>query len=86
MSLREISLEELEAVREKIVEDIHSLLTEEQKLFLLSFKQGKPDWDLLNMSGIEHLPAIQWKLHNINKMPKQKHKAALAKLEKVLYE
>jgi hypothetical protein len=37
------------------------------------------------MPGIEHLPAIQWKLHNINKMPKQKHKAALAKLEKVLY-
>jgi len=85
MTLREVSLEELEAVRTKMVNDIHNLLTKEQKQFLMSFKKGQPDWKLFNKPGIEALPAIQWKLQNIQKMSKQKHKAAVAKLEQVLY-
>ncbi|MDZ7803630.1 nucleotidyl transferase AbiEii/AbiGii toxin family protein [Thiohalophilus sp.] len=85
MSLIETRLEELEAVREKLVGDIHARFTDAQKQFLLSFKQGEPDWELLNRPGVEKLPAIQWKLHNIRSMSGQKHKAALAKLEKVLY-
>lgn len=85
MSLKQVTLEELEAVREKMVKDIHGLFTDSHKQFLLSFKRGEPDWTLLNKPGIDVLPAIQWKLHNIRKMPKQKHKAALTKLERVLY-
>jgi len=85
MTLHEASLETLEAVRERLVHDVHDLMTEEQKQFLLSFKRGEPDWGLFNRAEVEALPAIQWKLQNINKMPKQKHMAALDKLEKVLH-
>jgi len=85
MTTESVSMEELQKVRSLMVKQINEMLTDKQKQFLLTFKQGNPNWDLLNMPGIEQLPAIQWKLHNINKMPKQKHKAALEKLEKVLY-
>ena len=85
MTTESVPMEELQKARALMVKQINEMLTANQKQFLLSFKQGKPDWDLLNMPKIEQLPAIQWKLHNIHKMPKQKHKVALEKLEKVLY-
>jgi len=85
MTNESVPLEELQKARSLMVKQINEMLTASQKQFLLSFKQGEPDWDLLNMPKIERLPAIQWKLHNIKKIPKQKHKAALEKLEKVLH-
>lgn len=85
MTTESVPMEELHRARSLMVKQINEKLTDKHKQFLLTFKQGNPDWDLLNMPGIEQLPAIQWKLHNINKMPKQKHKVALDKLEKVLY-
>ena len=65
-----------------MAKQINEMLTDKHKKFLLTFKQGKPYCDFLNIPGIEQLPAIQWKLHNINKMPKHKHNEALDKLEK----
>jgi predicted nucleotidyltransferase component of viral defense system len=85
MTNESVSMEELQRARSLLVKQINEMLKDKHKQFLLTFKQGKPDWDLLNMSRVEQLPAIQWKLHNINKMLKQKHKVALDKLEKVLY-
>ena len=84
MTNEPITIEQLERARLQMVRQVNENLTETQKQFLLLFKQGEPDWSLLNKTGVERLPAIQWKLHNIRKMPKQKHKAALKKLEMVL--
>ena len=84
MTLVPVSLEELIAVRERLIKDIYQILTDTQKQFLLSFKRGEPDWELLGVGGVEHLPAVQWKLWNIKKIPKAKHQAALSKLESVL--
>ena len=47
-------------------------------------KQGKPQWDLLSLKGIEKLPALQWKLINIQRMDKAKQDIMLAKLKTVL--
>ncbi|MCI0507107.1 MAG: nucleotidyl transferase AbiEii/AbiGii toxin family protein [Gammaproteobacteria bacterium] len=64
MTMHDVSLDELETMRETLTLDINRLLTQKQKQFLLSFKQGDPDWSLLSLKVIEKLPAIQWKLHN----------------------
>ena len=85
MTTESVPMEELQSARSLMVKQINEMLTDKRKQFLLTFKQGKPDWSLLNMHGIEQLPTIQWKLHNIRKMSKHKHKVALDKLEKVLY-
>jgi hypothetical protein len=60
------------------------LLTENERLFLLSIKKGEPDWRLLPISGIDQLPSLKWKAMNIGKMETVKHKAALENLKKVL--
>jgi len=85
MELTEITLGDLENTREHLINEIHRKLSENHKRFLLSFKSAEPDWELLMHKQAETLPAVQWKLKNIQNMPGQKHTNALAKLEKVLY-
>lgn len=84
MSSVDCSLEELLGVRSALVKTINQSLTKEEKLFLLSLKRGEPQWELLTISHIHKLPAIQWKLHNIRKMDRKKHNQAIEKLKAIL--
>ena len=84
MAETDVPLEELVAVRERLVELINQGLTDSEKHFLLSFKNLKPDWRLLNLDGVSELPAIKWKQMNLAKMPNEKHAQALARLRAVL--
>lgn len=84
MAEKDVSLEELIAVREQLVGLIHQGLTENEKGFLLSFKNREPDWALLGLEGVSELPAIKWKQINLAKMPEEKHKLALEKLKNIL--
>ena len=85
MELTAVTLPELEETQQRLPVMIKNKLTEQQKQFLLSFKNRLPDWSLLGIGNVENFPAMQWKLHNLSQMPKQKHQAALTKLEKILY-
>ncbi len=84
MAERDVSLDELVTVRERLVELIHQGLTENEKGFLLSFKNRKPDWASLGLEGVSELPAIKWKQINLTKMSVDKHKLALEKLKSIL--
>ncbi|MCC6207505.1 MAG: nucleotidyl transferase AbiEii/AbiGii toxin family protein [Gammaproteobacteria bacterium] len=84
MAAEEVEYDELVAVRESLIETISETMTENEKKFLISIKQGQPDWDLMPVSGIDQLPAIQWKLINIQKMQKEKQAESLQKLQSVL--
>jgi len=80
MTIVNIPIEELIEARSNLISSIRSTLTDSDKEFLLSFKQGKPNWSLLGVSGIDLLPAVKWKLSNINKMGEEKHLLAFNKL------
>ena len=84
MTRIEISLQELYETREKLIKIINDSLTEDEKNFILSFKEMKPKWELLEFDHIKNMPAIRWKLYNISKMEKSKHKIALDKLRDFL--
>ena len=84
----DVPLEQLEEAREQLIHQINSQMTENEKQFLLSFKNKTPDWSLLEMENIEiiaNLPSVLWKMINLKRMPEQKHKEAYHKLKKVLY-
>ena len=85
MTAQPIRLEALEETRERLVREVQNRLSDDQRHFLMSFKSGAPDWSLLQVPDAEKMPAVIWKLINIHKMPKAKHKEALQKLEKVLF-
>ena len=59
-------------------------LDADEKWFLLSMKQGKPNWDVLGIPHLRDLPALQWKLQNIRRMNADKRVMMLEKLRRVL--
>jgi predicted nucleotidyltransferase component of viral defense system len=84
MTLVKVSPEELEDVRAKLVKALREGMTDKERRFILSVKKGDPDWELIELEGVDRLPAVQWKLLNIAKMDKAKHKQALRRLEACL--
>lgn len=84
MTLIDIELKDLLETRKKLVTSLKASLTEEEKQFIGSVKMGQPEWDQLGLKDVENLPAVQWKLLNIRKMEKSKHKKAIEKLRNYL--
>ncbi|MDZ7753287.1 MAG: nucleotidyl transferase AbiEii/AbiGii toxin family protein [Gammaproteobacteria bacterium] len=84
MTKKSVDLAELEAARTQLFEWAAGALTDSERRFLLSLKQGKADWSLLPFEGLGKWPAIQWKLHNIRQMSARSHKKALDRLRDVL--
>jgi predicted nucleotidyltransferase component of viral defense system len=79
-----VTLEELCTTREKLLSTLMEQITHEEKQFLVSVKEGIPRWDLLELEGVENLPAVRWKVVNIKKMEPSKHSKAVRKLRDYL--
>lgn len=84
MSQIDVRLDELLAVREQLIAAINKALTADQRMFLLSFKARRPDWELLGLDRIDELPAVRWKLRNLERMPEERHRRTYEALERVL--
>jgi len=80
----DIQYEELIKLREYLVRLIRSSLTLEERQFILSVQNGTPHWDLLGLKGIEKLPAVRWKLLNVDKMSSAKKEQSVSKLRDYL--
>jgi predicted nucleotidyltransferase component of viral defense system len=84
MTMEKISLDELEQARVDLLSALHSGIGEREKTFLMSFKRGNPQWDLLEVAHAPELPAVRWKLLNLRRMDRDKHREAIDNLERVL--
>ncbi|MBL7872075.1 MAG: nucleotidyl transferase AbiEii/AbiGii toxin family protein [Cyclobacteriaceae bacterium] len=76
-----------EAVRERLLVEVNDLLTVDDRKFLLSFKKGTPQWNLVPIENLQRLPAVKWKLLNIQTLISTnpiKHKAMLKTLEEAV--
>jgi len=54
--------------REELIASIVGRMPDAHRRFLISFKKCESDWPLLVSSGVEGLPAVQWRLDNLLKM------------------
>lgn len=70
MTTEAVELAALEEVRRRMLGELPRALSARQSEFLLSMARAAPDWTLLPYSHIEHLPAIQWKLLNLERLRK----------------
>lgn len=84
MTEERISYSQLEQARVKLIDTLNKALTIQDKEFLLSFEQGAPNWSLFSLPHIQDMPAIKWKLYNINKMDPKKIKASTQALQEKL--
>jgi hypothetical protein len=84
MTRAPVTVHELEETREELVSLIHKRLSEKHREFLIGFKEGHPDWNLINLEGIEDLPAVKWKMINLDRMTSSARREAVKKLSDVL--
>ena len=86
MTTVDFSYKDYETTRETLIKTIEQRLTDKDKRFFLSFESGEPDWDLFPIPVLKDLPAILWKLININKLKEgnpAKHKQMIENLKRV---
>lgn len=55
----------------KLVENLHTILTDEDKRFLLDFVQLKANLQAADISNLDKLPGIKWKLKNLENLQNQ---------------
>jgi predicted nucleotidyltransferase component of viral defense system len=86
MTRIKISCRELEDTRKQLIRQVRSHLTRKEREFLLSVKRGRPQWDLIPVPHLPQLPAIRWKVRNVEQLARRPrlHEGAIAKLRKVL--
>jgi hypothetical protein len=84
MTEKSITLDDLIQARESLIAELVGKMPDEHRRFLASFKRGNPDWDILNISHAEKLPAVQWRLQNLAKMDPKKRKQLMNNLLKKL--
>lgn len=84
MTTEDVTLDELVSVRTELIKVIKQSLTVDERKFILSIKDKNPQWDLIGIDHMKDLPAVKWKLHNINQMDSKKHRQAVRKLREHL--
>ena len=87
MTLEPFTYDDYENTRRTLIENIQQRLTDDDKKFLLSFEIGMPKWDLFPYELIKKLPAVKWKLQNIQKLKEvnpKKHEGMINDLIKTL--
>ncbi|MSP40276.1 MAG: nucleotidyl transferase AbiEii/AbiGii toxin family protein [Deltaproteobacteria bacterium] len=84
MTLDPVAYEDLIAARDRLVETLREQLTNDEREFLVSLKAGEPKWQSIGIAGVEKLPALQWKLTNIQRLEVKKQRELLEKLKRVL--
>lgn len=63
-----VDLDELLDTREQLFNGLPSALTESQRNFLLGLVRCDPDWSLMSCPHLPEMPAIRWKLRNLERL------------------
>ena len=85
MTAEAVAIDELLAAREAIIAEAVGKMPEAHRKFLIGFKSGKPEWDLLGLPDVAKLPAVLWRQANYAKLAPEVLAAEVAKLERVLF-
>jgi predicted nucleotidyltransferase component of viral defense system len=84
MTKTPVSLRDLLEAREALIATIVIDIPENHRRFLMSVKRGKPEWALLDLTNVDKLPAVRWRLDNLEKLDHKRRPALLGQLSEVL--
>jgi len=68
MTREDISLRDLKATRETLINSVHGRLDESARTFLQSICTGKPDGRAIGFPSVDSLPAIRFKVMNYQRL------------------
>lgn len=85
MTQEPVALADLEAAREAIIATMAADMPDAHRHFLVGFKHGEPDWELLGIPEAQHLPAVLWKQRNLDRLSVGKRHELAEALEGALF-
>ncbi len=68
MTTEPIELSELLSVRSRLLHELPRSLATAERQFLMSLADAEPQWQLLDVEHAQELPAIKWKVQNLQKL------------------
>ena len=68
MTHEPVAIETLLETRERLIDDIRQRLTGKTAAYLRSLHEGNADFGLIGLPDAADLPAVRWKLHNIERL------------------
>lgn len=81
MTTEPVALEELVATREEMIEALVAQMPEEHRTFLVGVERGEVDWKLSGLADAANLPAVRWKLANLDRLEADKRQRQAEELE-----
>jgi hypothetical protein len=70
MTTEIVPLPRLLSVREELLDQLQRGLDDDERMFLVSLVQNRPEWNLLGFPHLALLPGIRWKLQNLGQLEK----------------
>lgn len=86
MTRDEVELAVLLDARTQMTKEVVDQMLPNHRSFLISFERGVPDWSLLNVEGVDKLPAVQWRMQNLSRLDSARRNQLIASLEAALSE
>jgi hypothetical protein len=74
MTAEPVRLAELLSARDRLVAELRRTLDSSERRFLLSLAGNAPEWPILGIAHLEQLPAVRWKLRNLEQLAKRSPK------------
>lgn len=74
---------DFEETREKLIVDVNSVMTEEDRLFLIGFEELAVDWKDTLYSSFREYPSVKWKMQNLQKLKASNPKKLKAEADKL---
>lgn len=74
---------DFEATREKLVNDVNSVMTEDDRRFLIGFEELSVDWENSPYSSFKEYPSVRWKMQNLQKLKASNPKKMNAEADKL---
>jgi len=87
MTVEPVSLDDLKAASSRMTADILAKLDDRAMSFLLSLHDGEPDFGAIGLPQAAELPAVRWKLLNLQKLKDQnpaKHAEQRREIENIV--
>lgn len=85
MTQEPVALADLEAARAAIITTMVADMPDAHRHFLVGFKHGEPDWELLGIPDAQYLPAVLWKQRNLDRLSVDKRHELAEALERALF-
>src|SRR5208283_3182682 len=86
MTAEPVTLDALLGTREVLVKKLQTELDANERQFLISLVNNAPEWSLLGIEHLAELPAIRWKLQNLEQLRRsnpKKHSEQSEALQKL---